>query len=996
MDSDRDSSSEMDSDEDSECSSSNMSDILINEQTLPPEDTDTVMMDATQYRQTEITANGLNSNSTPHMIGVNNQNQYEIDSKMDESMSSLESLTEIINSTVSCDLKSLENLATNFTQISDLDDVTKQLITSSMSTSTTPSPSQLICSTINPIPIKSDKSNDATIIDENPKITVNTRIVNGYRHAVRMALSNTSDDNDDDKSTENNRHAIDADAADAADDTDIDGDDESNGDEDTDVDKRFIGFNGLINSPALPCNTREQFCASDNAQNNQFCDNQLVVSQVNDNVLNSSPIDRYPLRNKSNVNLVDSSNPSNNNSENNIVKHLDAMETVSNLRSILDDLARISSVKISQKAENTNAIESPGSRQTRQTTKQNAQSMEILPKIDESKLPELRPVFVQLERINLADYCHRLGIVINNANNANRQNLIEKTANNVTYENDDKRMNIDEIDVCAKFGAEHCTPNEIETVDISNAIASEVEIESKQEPIKVQPQPDASTKKNSEKTINNLSHAQYPIEKVEQIKTKKLSSDKKNPEEIEKSIKSGNLAVTREVAREQSLNFKILPENMAERSQNDQRLNIENSVANDNTKILIINCNGIIDTSQFIDVEEQIASNVIQVREAVINDDEIVANIENVDQIPSQIESKLSNLIVENIRCIAPPKNAPKLKSKQPRNNSITIDLYCYICDTQFWRTNHFRRHLNSHSVRELMNCNKCDIKFSRFIELNGHMIDVHTTIDTICVQCKLNFRNPLHLGQHVRAVHMEKNRKTHKCNICAAAYTCRSDIANHMVSHFTRAFICCTCNESFPSQQLVKEHLKLHATEQLVQPEVDRTYECYLCKKEMNSYRALTEHIRSHTIENYQFIPTHNTLTAFTCELCLRRFRKIATLQKHMALHMNNENDSTFIQSIQSATSTNVERNKRHIRFDNVNRNYKCEQCNETFETDAERRRHSLSHTNEITYECDICQNSYRRKENLHKHQQTKHGYEFIPPTLDAYIQTEHNYDAV
>lgn len=405
----------------------------------------------------------------------------------------------------------------------------------------------------------------------------------------------------------------------------------------------------------------------------------------------------------------------------------------------------------------------------------------------------------------------------------------------------------------------------------------------------------------------------------------------------------------------------------------------------------------IFDIGQFVDVEEEIASNVIQVREK-----EIVVEDRNPKVVLKPIR-KLDIQAVKSQSATHPPTLAstpapkPKLTptpmstvpAKVIRNTTLILaDLLCHICHTQFFRTNHFRKHMNSHSISETMSCDACAISFTRITELKRHMETEHSTIDDSCEECNLTFRNPLYLIQHRRVFHVDQSVTTRKCSICDARYTSRGDIIFHIMdSHVTHAFTCCTCNETFPTQLLIKDHMTNHSNDQLVLPANDRTYECYLCKRSLNSFRSLVDHFRIHSGRQRPMARAPKSAQPenqlFTCELCKRRFWRKDQLKNHLDTHDANDNANDSADELLDCGKcgqrcTNKGRFTRHMRtHDEVN--FNCGECKQRFTTDAERRRHLLSHTKEVLYECDICQKTYQRKENLHKHQHIKHGYEFL-----------------
>lgn len=938
--------------------------------------------------------------------GTSNNHTHSETDKLEESLGSLGSLTEIISSSDPCDLKSLENItdihmAENFAPIDNAaeqsaeaskeDDrpIENDMNELSLANHHHIEENGMVHSPEIELPLiitSASPKNVQTVLLTSTTSTATIATTDRLNVSTIVAILNPC--NEFESMTNSQCH--------------IDSDEYSrrgqcDDDEDTDG-GNFMGFNGVTDSSFMNLSTIRTLPSS-HVLSGVLLEPPLSPEEHQHNVSSadksnnyhalpsSPPYDHASLKIESSLEYIadnDEIFP-----DYDSCKSIDAMETVSNLRSILDDLARAPTMESHQKLHTELDLvktqlepeltpssrlqsESPvTTRQTRQKARQicsKTEEMELL-----SKWPQIKPVFLQLKRISLSDVSNQTGIVIHN--------LDTIPGSNVFGQNKMKSNRSDETD--ASFFGKYekapdatvkniCAPNNVDTKIVNATIDVKSKLENSSyapsDPTKneLKAKHENGTDKRTLKDVFDVNEMRLVVEKSEQLGT----GSKRNHK-----IESVPMLI---------VDKRTFDEQQAECVTNVIETQVSNGDDPESTKCVV---------KTTVDIEEEIASNVIQTRENAIDEEATMAQVADDSEAGPKIE--VNTKATKKLRPISKQYSSTVAKH---RKYTTSVDLYCHICNSQFWRTNHFRKHLNSHSIREVLSCHSCERQFCRVIELNNHMLDEHSTINTICQRCHYNFHNPLHLIRHFKSIHLYPHYKTHRCNVCTAAYTCRPDLVNHMANHFSRAFICCTCNESFPTQHLIKEHLTIHSIDELILPLDDRTYQCYLCHRRMNSYRALHDHMRLHS-------GLSSEPKSKRCKVCQRQFRKDSTLEKHMVLHTLLANDlsynmhGSFICSNGDADfhGNGIEdRTRRHIRM--AGEQYKCDSCNDSFETDAERRRHILSHSNDITHECDVCQKIYHRKENLYKHQQSKHGYKFLttesisfsPPAINAETDNE------
>ena len=71
----------------------------------------------------------------------------------------------------------------------------------------------------------------------------------------------------------------------------------------------------------------------------------------------------------------------------------------------------------------------------------------------------------------------------------------------------------------------------------------------------------------------------------------------------------------------------------------------------------------------------------------------------------------------------------------------------------------------------------------------------------------------------------------------------------------------------------------------------------------------------------------------------------------------------------------------------------YACKECNESYTLERNLKRHILEkHTQENHYQCEICDHSFNRKDNMLKHQRIQHNFDVkmvtLPGINDEYLK--------
>lgn len=260
----------------------------------------------------------------------------------------------------------------------------------------------------------------------------------------------------------------------------------------------------------------------------------------------------------------------------------------------------------------------------------------------------------------------------------------------------------------------------------------------------------------------------------------------------------------------------------------------------------------------------------------------------------------------------------------------------CTICQKTLSQPHSLKRHTKTihgddrpkYQGMKPRNCTPCQKNFPTPYLLKRHIQATHSGRPHICSLCQKDFSIPYLLKRHIKAVHSEEQtqnnipkKRSHKCNLCYRKFT-----------------------EPF---SLTRHKRKMHETPSLPLPE-DKSYhpadgrECYVCRKLFISTTEFAKHNSKQ----------HKNQTEFQCKLCGLKYKRNGHLTRHL-------DDMHWRQH-----DTPINTHYRH-----------CIMCRITFNDEHDLRDHTKEkHRNQSSFQCGICNNSYKKHHYLKRHAQTHH----------------------
>ena len=189
---------------------------------------------------------------------------------------------------------------------------------------------------------------------------------------------------------------------------------------------------------------------------------------------------------------------------------------------------------------------------------------------------------------------------------------------------------------------------------------------------------------------------------------------------------------------------------------------------------------------------------------------------------------------------------------------------------------------------------------------------------------CNVTFRTYSGLNTHMMR---HDNDRPYKCDQCENAYTHRSGLKRHLLAHTgAKPYGCVLCEQKFSERSACKRHMKNIHSEAIDRPITRQqekqdnfdvkshdvklpesasdmtSHDCSICDKSFSSDVRLMRHVIGHEkkLEPYQCVVCNVVCESslhrskhmdghkrHVCKICGLRFKRNATLVKHMNRHL-------------------------------------------------------------------------------------------------------------
>ncbi|KAG5897133.1 hypothetical protein JTB14_025086 [Gonioctena quinquepunctata] len=253
-------------------------------------------------------------------------------------------------------------------------------------------------------------------------------------------------------------------------------------------------------------------------------------------------------------------------------------------------------------------------------------------------------------------------------------------------------------------------------------------------------------------------------------------------------------------------------------------------------------------------------------------------------------------------------------KCKQVQEYNIPLEKFGYTCE---WEHCSF----NFYNIYEFITHMKMHVTNNVTKETKGHKIKCCWT------GCNTKYSTQTKLAEHLRT-HVKE--KTIGCPTCYTLFSSKTKFCDHrrrQQSTFMQSYQCSQCLKLFPSERLLRDHVRSHINH----------YKCTMCDMTCAKPSLLAKHIRFKHVKE----------KPYECHECGKKFVARHNLNTHLKIH---EDKNPM----------------------------KCDKCNFSCRTRVGLDNHYVKKhkATGFCYECHCCKTKFKRGGYLTKHLTKLHNY--------------------
>ncbi|XP_055523271.1 transcription factor grauzone-like [Wyeomyia smithii] len=268
------------------------------------------------------------------------------------------------------------------------------------------------------------------------------------------------------------------------------------------------------------------------------------------------------------------------------------------------------------------------------------------------------------------------------------------------------------------------------------------------------------------------------------------------------------------------------------------------------------------------------------------------------------------------------------------KNTHLDSKAFIVCCGRRYYRKNNLLDHVQTLGKKDMF---KCDICSKSFINTHG-------------------------VRRHKQLMHLPDEIKIYRCDRCPKRFAKPTHLAVHLKHHENldnETAKCPECEKSFPSEALLKQHIKIRHTR-------PTDFICDVCAKGFYSEAEFLRHKTEH--EN----PANLRVQ---CDVCQLWFRSRIHLNDHKRRHRQ----PPVTCDLCGHVSPNKKALASHKRLRHGTSSLFCQECGKAFKRPITLREHMASHTGAALYSCSFCERTFNSSANMFSHRKKMHPQEWL-----------------
>ncbi|CAH0757575.1 unnamed protein product [Diatraea saccharalis] len=277
----------------------------------------------------------------------------------------------------------------------------------------------------------------------------------------------------------------------------------------------------------------------------------------------------------------------------------------------------------------------------------------------------------------------------------------------------------------------------------------------------------------------------------------------------------------------------------------------------------------------------------------------------------------------------------------------------CDVCKARFPHKNALQRHCPKHFI--FYKCKLCKFESVELWQAYSHCKSRHRDDDVNkihCQQCSVVVKTPEELDDHMRTQHVLY------CNECGEKFKKKSTLRTHKIRihGVKREFVCNICNKSFMTASRLETHAANH-NDTLAQ---QLSY-CSICNIQYKSVHVYRSHMRQSAA---------HSLDQYSCPDCNKKFSSKVYLNKHYNFyHLKKSQFKCELCNKLFISDWRLKNHKQKHHGLSRTRNHTCNVCGKKFFTLATLRGHQLTHSEQRTFMCEDCGDTFKQRPALYTH---------------------------